>query len=335
MDRKEFKSKPQHLVTDAKTGEILRIVHPSNTEIGTQQFNANLRVFGDLEITNFHSVANAPVFGHRLSLSGSTSLAPSNIPSGSILYLTSHTSDMLGLFDGTGWKMMSASVVSTTLSDLSLTANKNYDVFVHESPPGSLALELQVWSTDVIRAVALVKQNGVLVKSGEPTKRYTGTVRTQATTSIPDSTSKRFVWNYYNRAPRFLNLIETTDSWNYAVATFRQTRGSPTNRFEYVAGLADVELEAVAHSIYYSTTSTVTCMGGVGIDSTTVNSAQTWGGNNGAANIAQYDTARYQGYPGIGYHAVNWLEYGGTNVIFLGDFNVPQYQSGMHGKIWG
>lgn len=48
MDRKTYKSKPQHLVTDPRTGEIKTIVHPSDTNIGTATIPANLKAFGGL-----------------------------------------------------------------------------------------------------------------------------------------------------------------------------------------------------------------------------------------------------------------------------------------------
>jgi hypothetical protein len=50
MDRRSYKSKPQHLVTDPRSGEIKRIVHPSDTDIGSTTVEANLRIFGDISI---------------------------------------------------------------------------------------------------------------------------------------------------------------------------------------------------------------------------------------------------------------------------------------------
>jgi hypothetical protein len=51
MDRKDYKKKPQHLVIDARSGEIKRIVHSSDTDIGSPLINADLRVFGNISIT--------------------------------------------------------------------------------------------------------------------------------------------------------------------------------------------------------------------------------------------------------------------------------------------
>ncbi len=48
MNRKTYKSKPQHLVVDPKTGEIIKIIHSADTEIGNNQIAQNLKVFGDI-----------------------------------------------------------------------------------------------------------------------------------------------------------------------------------------------------------------------------------------------------------------------------------------------
>jgi hypothetical protein len=64
MDRRSYKSKPQHLVTDPRSGEIKRIVHPSDTDIGSTTVEANLRIFGDISIQ-----------GNAKTIDGSTFIA--------------------------------------------------------------------------------------------------------------------------------------------------------------------------------------------------------------------------------------------------------------------
>lgn len=78
MDRNEFKSKPQHLVTDARTGEILRIVHPSNTEIGTKQFPGNLLVFGDTTLSGSVAAVNGMVVLNGMTISGTFAMFGNN-----------------------------------------------------------------------------------------------------------------------------------------------------------------------------------------------------------------------------------------------------------------
>ena len=51
MERRSYKSKPQHLITDPRSGEIKRIIHPSDTDVGSSDVGANLRVFGDISLS--------------------------------------------------------------------------------------------------------------------------------------------------------------------------------------------------------------------------------------------------------------------------------------------
>ncbi len=278
------------------------------------------------------TLASRSTIGHRLTLTSATPVTTTDVTGATTIYLTPHTSNQIALYNGTVWLEYEVDEISLALG--TLTSGKNYDVFVYDNA-GTVAMELTAWSTDTVRVTALVRQNGVWVKTGALTRRYVGTIRTTATTTTEDSISKRFVWNQYNQVKRALRVIESTSSWSHGNASWRQVRSVSTNRVEYVSGQADTLIYLNSHAIYYSTTTTVTCMGGVGVDSTTVNSAQVYGGSNCAVNIAQQDSAEYQGYPGLGYHAMNWLEYGGTNVNFIGTFSVAQYQSGMMGELNG
>jgi hypothetical protein len=77
---------------------------------------------------------------------------------------------------------------------------------------------------------------------------------------------------------------------------------------------------------------------GVGIDSTSVNSAQlvTELQASGTEGLAQ---ARYKSWPGIGYHYAAWLEYtrsaSGGNATWYGDAAVVPIASGITGVMWG
>ena len=48
IDKKKFKQQPQTLVKDARSGDINRIIHPADTEIGTRDTPADLTVFGEV-----------------------------------------------------------------------------------------------------------------------------------------------------------------------------------------------------------------------------------------------------------------------------------------------
>jgi hypothetical protein len=74
---------------------------------------------------------------------------------------------------------------------------------------------------------------------------------------------------------------------------------------------------------------------GVGIDSTTVNSAQNFLGQ-AFTTIAVAQRATYRGFVSIGYHAFNWLERGaasGTTTFYGDNGGAGLIQSGMRAMV--
>ena len=350
------------VVTNSNSGEVQSVVHLNDQQVGTTSTPKNMTVtnnltvrqnitavnsgsFGALLITgnallsgstvvsDLHSLTNALVFGHRLTLTTGVPITMTDVVGATTILLTQYTSNMIALNDGTTWVIRQTNEASLALG--TLISGNNYDVFAAWNG-SAVTLEIAAWSTDTARATNLARQDGIFVKSGDITRRYVGTFRTTSTTTTEDSISKRFVWNNYNQANRMMRVIEGTGSWAYTTAAFRQTNASTSNKVEYVTGDASSLVKMTAMSIYYCATAAIAALGGVGIDSTTVNSAQIYGGNNATVGIANKDAADYRGYPGLGYHAANWLEYGGANVTFIGNFALSTaYQSGMNGEIMG
>ena len=335
----DLKEKRTVVLKNSNNGEIDTVVHLNDTKIGTTSNAKNLEVTGDLRAngllnSNGQSYVDPSPFGLRLTLTTAVPVTSADVTNASTLYLTPFTSGHVALYNGARWVDLNTPEVSLSLSGL--TSANNYDVFLYLN--GSAAtLELSaVWTNDTTRADAISRLDGVFVKSANSTRRYVGTIRATGTTTTTDSTAQRFVWNNYNQANRTMRVIESTSSWAYTTAAFRQTRATTSNKVEYVTGDASSLVKITAMSVYFCATAAVVALGGVGIDSTTVNSAQIYGGNNAMVGIANKDIADYRGYPGLGYHAVSWLEYGGANVTFIGNFALPTtYQSGMSGEIMG
>src|SRR5574338_1035839 len=48
MDRKDFKTKPFHVITDSRNGDIKRIITPGDLEVGTELLPADLKVYGSM-----------------------------------------------------------------------------------------------------------------------------------------------------------------------------------------------------------------------------------------------------------------------------------------------
>jgi len=274
--------------------------------------------------TTWNAVCNG-----RLTLTTAVPVTTSDVTAATTLYFTPYAGNQIGTYSGSAWTVSTYTEKSLDIS--AFTADKNYDIFIVDS---TLALEGLVWTNDTTRATALVLQDGVLVKSGATTRRYLGTIRiTSSTGQTEDSAAKRFVWNYYNRRLRFMKVVDTTDSWNYATTAWRQARASTANQVAYVDGYAE---DAVAATVLGATDSGSGTAGavGVGVDSTTANSAQVLHEITNAGGTA-LGSAAYKGFPGLGYHYLAWIEYRRAGTVnFLGDNGLADQQSGLVAEVW-
>ncbi len=282
------------------------------------------------------NLSNGTVNG-RLTLTSATPVTTSDVSSAGTIYFTPYKGNRIDIYNGTNWKTYTFSELSLALT---LTSGKNYDVFVYDNS-GTLTLELSsAWTNDTTRATALVLQDGVYVKSGATTRRYLGTIRASGTNVTEDSAGgtttqvggKRFVWNMYNRVDRNIVVFDSTDSWTYTTATWRQGNNNAGNKVEYVVGLSEDIVTATGQVFSSSGINIHTAMG-IGVDSTSANSAQTLGSVLNA-DFSE-NPCKYSGYPGIGYHALNWLEIStalGTTTWY-GDNGVAYGQSGLTANV--
>lgn len=270
----------------------------------------------------------------RLTLSSGTPITTSNVSSGT-LYFTPFRGSRVALYDGSRWKLYPFSERSLTLS---ITSGKNYDVFLYDNA-GTLTLELSAaWTSDTARADALALQDGVHVKSGAATRRYLGTLRASAANQSSDSTDKRFVWNCYNRVQRTLAVADSTDSWTQSAAGWEQARGSAANQLDLVLGLAEDPVQARVIAKSYNTSGGSVSVG-VGVDSSTTNAAQIYGGNTSIGGTRLPAFAFYSGYPGVGRHFLAWLTHPGNTtgtLTWYGDnAGATAEQAGIIGEVWG
>ena len=197
-----------------------------------------------------------------------------------------------------------------------------------------------VWTNDTTRATTLAYQDGVLVKTGATTRRYLGTLYASGANTTEDSFAKRYLWNCYHRMDRLMLVIEGTNSWTYSTATYRQANAAAANQLDAVIGISEdlVHAEVVStssnNSVFDSGLISVTV--GVGVDSTTVNSANVFAGLSNTVSIGER-TAVYRGYPAAGRHTFVWLEAAtaiGTTTWY-GDNGTTFVQSGITGRIRG
>lgn len=285
-----------------------------------------------LEATNFggfqwnRPLGTSQFVGARLSLSSGVPVTTSNVTAATNLYVVPFKGGVVPCLDSTGNWIPVTFDTQITQSLSGLTANTNYDVYL---PCTSLSydgtsyvytgtsLTLSNWSSNTSRGFTPLYYKGVLCDAyiTTPIGVYLGTIRiTNTTGQCEDSTTFRGVWNNYNRVLRSMGKTSSGTSWTYNTKTWRQLNGGTgTVQVSFVSGLDEDSLDV--NSVNYSLTSggaNRRAYAGVGIDSTSTNSAQLVGVNSvSTANTTQSANGHFKGLPGLGFHTIYALEAGG------------------------
>ncbi|MCR4341003.1 MAG: hypothetical protein NUW01_14070 [Gemmatimonadaceae bacterium] len=277
----------------------------------------------------------------RLTLTTATPVTTADVTAATTLYFTPYRGNRISIYDGSNWRIYAFTEVSIAVP---ATTSTTYDVWGYISG-GALALELLAWTNDTTRATAIALQNGVYVKSGTTTRRYLGSFRTTGSSGqTEDSLAKRYVWNYQNRVQRVMKVVEATNSWTYTTATFRQANAGAGNQIDYVQGVSEdpVYAKVIALAANGAGSGGIDVAVGVGVDSTSVNSALLTSGVDIAGVLTNLrvamPTCEYYGFPGVGRHYLAWLEYSEATdtTIWYGDNNAPTVsQSGIVGVLMG
>ena len=98
----------------------------------------------------------------RLTLSTGVPVTMSDVTSSATVFFTPHIGSRIALYvENYGWRNYQFAELSLDISGVA--ANKNLDVFIYDNA-GTLTLSMEEWSNDTLRATALVRQDGVLVK---------------------------------------------------------------------------------------------------------------------------------------------------------------------------
>ena len=269
--------------------------------------------------------------GGRLTLESGVPVSTTDQTAKGTLYYTPYVHDFVRLYNGTRPTLYTFTERSLALT---LTSGKNYDVFLYDNS-GTLTLELSAaWTNDTTRADALAWQAGVgCVKSGAATRLHLGTIRasgtdiTESSFVKTDAAAKSFVWNRYNTVRRTMRVIDSTNSYTYTTATWRQSRGSANNQCEFVCGDAMVSgAFAMAHT---NQTGIVGRATGIGVDSTT---APTGLVGYESTNIGAGAHVAHNHYTlSAGYHYVAQLEISDASGVctWYGDAGLTYLQSGL------
>jgi hypothetical protein len=245
----------------------------------------------------------------RLTATTGVPVTTGDVSAATSIFYAPYVGNRIALYDGVAsWRIRSFTQITISLSGL--TASTPYDVFAYDNA-GTVTIETVAWTNATTRATALTTQDGVYVKTGATTRRYLGTVYINASGAQTDDTVlKRYLWNYYHRAPRRLLRKETTSTWTYTTATIRQANGAAANKVEIVIGVDEVLVDMILVAQASSDTASVNAYAGIGIDSTTAFAAAGFKAyfDFNVANRRLSRTGIYRASPGVGYHTVTWLE---------------------------
>jgi hypothetical protein len=268
--------------------------------------------------------------GLRPTLTTGVPVTTSDVFGAGTVYLTPFTSSQIALFTSGVWVLLSTAEVSLAIT---ATSGKNYDVFAYNNA-GTVTLEFSAaWTTDTARADALAQQDGVWVKATDHTRRWVATFRASGANITEDSAANRLFYSFYHQQPRLLLVTDTTSSWSYTTAAWRVARGNANNSFTYVTGMAYEEVEVDVMACESASSGAANMSVGVGIDSSTVNSATLYGSTGESAGGLP-TMARYRGTPGLGFHTINWIEWGAAGGQFYGNVNSLGSQvAGMSGRV--
>jgi len=280
----------------------------------------------------------------RLTLTSGTPVTTSDVTAATTIYFTPYKGNRIALYDGTNWSLYSFTERSLTVPS---TTNTNYDIFIYDNA-GTLTLEAVAWTNDTTRATVLVLQDGVYVKSGATARRYLGSFRTTGTSGQTEDSGdrgsltecKRYVWNYYNRAPRRIRIIDSTDSWSYSTNTYRSWDNNNANRVSFLIGVSE-DLVFLDFTTGLKDSGQNYAGAGIGLDSTSSNSADlklACSPPGAAANHGVPLRATFNQSVSAGYHYLQLLEIstgGGATQTWLGDDGKSYIQYGASGCIWG
>lgn len=268
----------------------------------------------------------------RLTLESGVAVSVTDQTAKTSVYFTPYKGDKIALYNGVHWQVQRFTELTLSLSGL--TANLPYDVYC-TAAGGVPVLGALAWSNATTRLTALTTQDGVIVVSGTPTSRYLGTVYMTATGQTEDSETKRMVWNYYHRVPRYMKRVDSTDNWNYTTATIRQANASTSNQIAFVRGIAEDAVSAFLSTFAVNSSGGMQVSAGIGLDSTTTYSGAAATHTLPAASAVQL-IAQYDGIPGIGYHFLAWLEWSAAvgTTTWYGDVP-PTTAAGVAGTLSG
>lgn len=259
------------------------------------------------------------------------------------------TAGVYPIFNGDSWVACDLAEQTLELDAGHHLAGKNFPIFAALVSGVAYFGTGPAWTSDTVRGSSggdVEHLNGRRVnKSAMSLRASGGTVtvpahqallvgdfRAVADGQAVDSAAKRLLRNEYNQVPRAGAVVDTEPKWPYAAAVFRQAHNNPANQVEMLLE-ADTLVTAEAASVvvneaYETVADFRTVLSGIGIDSSTVNSAHSRFASCSRL-MAVTALSKYEGYPGAGYHTIRWLERGNGADLQQWFGQSPNWTSGL------
>lgn len=291
---------PKFAAPDGSTA-VTQTAGDSSTKLATTAFVDNAR---DLTINEF-----------RLTLTTGVPVTTSDVTSATTIYWTPYIGNRISLWSGTAWQVYTSAELSLAIG--TVTTQIGHDIFVYLNA-GVPTLERVAWTNSSTRATALTTQNGILVKSGDATRRYVGSFLGTSTTQTEDSVGRRYLFNYYNRVTRSCGRVIDVGlgaSWTYTTATWRASGGGlvtiPSGGSacpRWFVGVVEDAVSVSINAMSSNSTASIERRSAYGLNTTTAPS----GGSalySGAGGVITTGTVGGSHVPALGYNYVAPLEY--------------------------
>jgi len=256
--------------------------------------------------------ADPAINDFRLTLTSGTPVTTGNTGDSTNIYLCPYAGNKLSLYNGFAWQTLTSAQVTLALG--AVTNAIGYDVFGYINA-GAIAIEKLAWASATARATALTYQDGVLVKSGDATRRYLGSFYTTSVTATSSNplqgvvpTRGAYVWNYYNRVTQSIQSPLTGTTHAYTTATWRDIEAAAGNHLLFFIGVVEERVRVSLVTAAANSSSNVPRGIGYGVNTTTAPSGAT-AFASGAGNIVQSMSIGDSFIPRLGQNDIAPLQY--------------------------
>lgn len=294
----------------------------------------NINVSGGGGVANTYKGGEMiTVIEGRLSLVDGEAYPTSDVTGAGTVYLVPAGGGRVRVYDGMKWRLREFEQLELSVEG---SAGDVFDVYLNDAADTLSAVQ---WTDSTTRDEAISEIDGIWVMDSDPTQLLLGSYVLSGTDVTESSKTFRGLCNIYNQAELELLATDSTDVWSNSGGSWGAANGASTNK---VSVLRSLNTKPVVLDVSCSFVSNVAnnAVVGVGVDTTTVNSADI----TAMAVLlgAGYSMAHasYRGYESAGYHDYHWIERCGVAaqpVFFFGDGgHIASYaQYGLRGKTWG